>query len=42
MNKIIEAKPLPDYRLRLKFSDGVEGTVDLSDMVVDVDPMECV
>ncbi len=30
MHKIIDVIPLKDYRLRLKFSDGVEGIVDLS------------
>jgi hypothetical protein len=33
MHKIIEVKPLPNYRLWLKFSDGVEGEVKLSDLV---------
>jgi hypothetical protein len=28
--KIVEVKPLPLYRLYLKYNDGVEGTVDLS------------
>lgn len=28
--EIIEAKPLPDYRLWLRFSDGLTGEVDLS------------
>lgn len=32
MIKIIEASALEPYRLRLKFSDGVEGEVDLSDL----------
>ena len=30
MIKIIEARALDPYRLYVKFSDGVEGTVDLS------------
>jgi hypothetical protein len=30
--KVAEAKPLPGYRLWLKFTDGVTGEVDLSDM----------
>lgn len=30
--KVIEAKPLAAYRLWLKFADGTQGTVDLSDM----------
>ena len=28
----IEVKALDDYRLRVKYSDGVEGVVDLSDI----------
>jgi hypothetical protein len=32
MIKIIEAEALQDYRLRLKFADGVTGEVDLSDL----------
>jgi hypothetical protein len=31
MPKPIEVKALDDYRLRVKYSDGVEGVVDLSD-----------
>lgn len=31
--KIATLKPLPDYRLWLRFDDGTEGTVDLSDYV---------
>jgi len=31
--KITALKPLPDYRLWLRFDDGVEGTVNLSDKV---------
>ncbi len=30
MHRIVQVKPLKNYRLWLKFSDGVEGTVDLS------------
>jgi hypothetical protein len=30
---IIEARPLPQYRLALSFSNGEEGIVDLSDKV---------
>lgn len=30
--KILAATPLPDFRLRLKFSDGTDGVVDLSDL----------
>lgn len=33
MHEIIEVKPLPNYRVWVKFSDGVEGTVDLSELV---------
>jgi hypothetical protein len=33
MQRIISATPLPGHRLRLRFEDGVEGTVDLSDLV---------
>ena len=33
MIKLLEAKPMPDYRLWLRFADGVEGEVDLSDLV---------
>lgn len=29
----IEVKPLENYRLWVKYSDGVEGVVDLSDLV---------
>ena len=31
--KITALKPLPGYRLWLRFDDGVEGTVDLADKV---------
>jgi len=31
--KIIEAQPLDDYVIRLKFADGVTGEVDLSHLV---------
>ncbi|MBI4331171.1 MAG: DUF2442 domain-containing protein [Chloroflexi bacterium] len=30
MHRIVQVKPLKNYRLWLKFSDGVEGNVDLS------------
>lgn len=30
MIKVLEAQPLSDYLLRLKFEDGVSGVVDLS------------
>lgn len=33
MHKIVHAAPLKDYRLRIRFSDGLEGVVDLSDLV---------
>ncbi len=33
MCRVEEVKALPDYKLYLKFSDGVEGTADLSDLV---------
>jgi len=33
MHKIIEVKPLPNYRVWVRFSDNCEGEVDLSDLV---------
>jgi hypothetical protein len=33
MLKIIEFEPLPGYRLRLRYADGVAGEVDLSHLV---------
>ena len=30
MIKILKAQPLPDFRVRLRFADGIEGVVDLS------------
>ncbi|MBI4688680.1 MAG: DUF2442 domain-containing protein, partial [Nitrospirae bacterium] len=33
MYRIIAVRPLENYRLWLRFSDGVEGIVDLSDFV---------
>ena len=33
MHEIIEVKPLSNYRVWIKFSDGVEGTVNLSELV---------
>jgi hypothetical protein len=33
MERIISATPLPSYRLRLRFTDGAEGDVDLSHLV---------
>ena len=32
MFKVVEAKPLPGYRLWVKFTDGVAGEIDLSNM----------
>lgn len=31
--RVVEIEVLPNYRLRLKYADGVEGIVDLSDYV---------
>lgn len=31
--KIIKGKPLPNYRVWIRFDDGLEGEVDLSDLV---------
>lgn len=33
MNKIVEVEPRNDYHLWVRFEDGVEGQVDLSDLV---------
>jgi hypothetical protein len=33
MHRIVNARPLPGYRLRLRFEDGVEGEVDLCELV---------
>lgn len=33
MFRLIEARPLPRYRLFLRYDNGVEGEVDLSDLV---------
>jgi hypothetical protein len=33
MERIVSAIPLPGYRLRLRFTDGSEGEVDLSHLV---------
>jgi hypothetical protein len=30
---IIEGQPTEDYRFRLRFEDGVEGEVDIADMI---------
>lgn len=32
MRRLVLAEPLPGYRLRLRYDDGVEGVVDLSDL----------
>ncbi len=33
MNDIVEVKPLPTFRLHIRFEDGLEGDVDLKDLV---------
>lgn len=33
MHRIVEVKPLKNYGVWIKFSDGIEGTVDLSELV---------
>ena len=33
LQDIIEVQPTEDYRLRLHFEDGVEGEVDITDMI---------
>ena len=33
MMKAVDIKPLPNYRLHIKFADGIEGDLDLSDLV---------
>jgi Protein of unknown function (DUF2442) len=33
MLKIIDVRPLPGFKILVKFQDGVEGQVDLSDLV---------
>jgi hypothetical protein len=33
MHRIVQARPLPGYRLSLRFEDGVEGEVSLEDLV---------
>ena len=35
MPTLIEVKPLDNYRLWIKYSDGIEGVVDLSDIAGD-------
>ncbi|HEX7010967.1 MAG TPA: DUF2442 domain-containing protein [Phycisphaeraceae bacterium] len=32
MPKLVDIKPLPNYRLWLRYEDGIEGEVDLSDL----------
>lgn len=32
MNKVVDVRPLHDYRIWLRFSDGTQGDVDLSDL----------
>ena len=33
MFRVVEVKPLPEFKLHLRYSDGVEGVVDLSHLV---------
>lgn len=33
MHRIVEVKPLENYRVWIRFGDGVQGSVDLSDLV---------
>ncbi len=33
MHKVITVKALANYKVRIRFSDGTEGVIDLSDMV---------
>jgi hypothetical protein len=33
MHRIIEARALEDYRIWIRFADGLEGEIDLSDFV---------
>lgn len=33
LNRIIRVSPLPHYRLRVEFDDGVAGTIDLADQL---------
>ena len=33
MHQIVHVEPLKNYRLRIRFSDGLEGVVDLSNLV---------
>jgi hypothetical protein len=32
MPDVVDVQPLPEYRLRVRFADGVEGEVDVSDL----------
>ncbi len=32
MHRIVEVKPLQNFKVWIKFSDGIEGTVDLSNV----------
>jgi hypothetical protein len=34
LNRVVRVEPLPNYRLRVEFDDGVEGTIDLSGELV--------
>jgi hypothetical protein len=31
LNRVVRVTPLPKYRLRVEFDDGVSGTIDLAD-----------
>ena len=33
MKDVVEVKPLPTFRLHIRFEDGLEGDVDLKDLV---------
>ncbi|MGB3479223.1 MAG: DUF2442 domain-containing protein [bacterium] len=33
MHRIVKVKPVADYKVWIKFADGIEGVVDLSDLV---------
>lgn len=33
MHRVVEAEPREDYRIWIRFADGLEGVVDLSDLV---------
>ncbi|HYU12941.1 MAG TPA: DUF2442 domain-containing protein [Stellaceae bacterium] len=34
LNRVVRVEPLPNYRLRVEFDDGVKGTIDLSGELV--------